>query len=557
MVVIHSKDVINKYVSEGWWDNITLIERFKRNVLKNPRRLAIIDPANKKDLADLNPERITYEELYERVLRGASFLLDKGIFKDKIVLVQFPNTIELVIAYLSSWLASSIISPIPLQWRSHEIRHVCNTIRPDIYMLIDKYKETDYISMAKDLANNECLGIKNIITLKEWHDITINYKIREDVNENYLNGNDIATIAWTSGTEADPKAAPLTHNNWGFLRFLYDGEKYQGGILNDGEVIAVSSPLINMAAIGVGLIPWIIVSGTLVLHHPFDPELFYKQLINEGVTFTLMVPAVVVSLLKQGLINEKLKLKYLAVGAAPPPPWTFIELNNKGIQPINIWGQNEGTGLFSTNENIEDLEKRARAFPWPHRNLKWKQIFYNAIETKIVDPAGNEINEPGQVGELCYKSPFTMAGYYNQPQFTKRSFDENGFFCTGDYFQVVDEKTIAFFDRKKDIVNRGGFKIPTAEVEDLLKKHPKILDAAVVGWPDQRLGEVVAAFVVVKQGETISLDEIKKFMDEQQVAKYKWPERLLIVEQIPRNPVGKVMKNVLREKVKELAKSNP
>ncbi|MFP3230009.1 MAG: class I adenylate-forming enzyme family protein [Caldisphaera sp.] len=555
MVVLHSKDVINKYVSEGWWDNITLIERFKRNVLKNPERLAVVDPPNKKDITGLAPERLTYFELYERVKRGASYLLDHGVFKDKIVLVQFPNTIELVLAYLSIWKASTIISPIPLQWRKYEVKKVCNILKPYTYMLIERYKDFDYLSMSKELMENECSSIKNIITLSQWSEITKNYKIRDDINETYLDGNDIATIAWTSGTETDPKAAPLTHNNWGFLRFLYDGNKYPGAILNDGEVIAVSSPLINMAAIGVGLVPWIIISGTLVLHNPFDPVIFYNQLINEGVTFTLMVPAIVVSLLKQGLFNQRLKLKYLAQGAAPPPPWTFVELNKLGIEPINIWGQNEGTGLFSTRENIEDLEKRSRAFPWPHKGLKWYQVFNNAIDTKIVDPAGNELKEPGQIGELCYKSPFTMASYFNQPDFTKKSFDNEGYFCTGDYFQIIDHSTISFYDRKKDIVNRGGFKIPSAEIEDLLKKHPKILDAAVVGWPDPRLGEVVAAFVVLKPNEALDLEEIRKFMEEQQVAKYKWPEKLIIIDQIPRNPLGKALKNMLRDKVKELSEN--
>jgi len=160
VVVLHSKDVINKYVSEGWWDNITLIERFKRNVLKNPERLAVVDPPNKKDITGLAPERLTYFELYERVKRGASYLLDHGVFKDKIVLVQFPNTIELVLAYLSIWKASTIISPIPLQWRKYEVKKVCNIIKPYTYMLIERYKDFDYLSMSKELMENECSSIK-------------------------------------------------------------------------------------------------------------------------------------------------------------------------------------------------------------------------------------------------------------------------------------------------------------------------------------------------------------------------------------------------------------
>ena len=132
--------------------------------------------------------------------------------------------------------------------------------------------------------------------------------------------------------------------------------------------------------------------------------------------------------------------------------------------------------------------------------------------------------------------------YYRQPELTKRAFDEDGFFHTGDLFQIIDERTIAFFDRKKDIIKRGGFPISSAEVEDIIKKHPKIMDAAVVGYPDERLGERVCAFVVPKPGESITLEEIKELMKESGVAFYKWPEKLVIVNQIPRNLLGKVQK---------------
>jgi acyl-CoA synthetase (AMP-forming)/AMP-acid ligase II len=549
VVVLHPKYVIDKYVSEGWWDNVTLIERFKRSVRRVPDRIAVVDPPNKKDLVGYEPERLTYKELAERVDRAASFLLDKGVFKDACVAVQLPNTIELIIAYLATWRVAAFVSPMPMRWREHELRTVFRIVMPKVFITAETFKGFDHLEMAKKLQS-ECQSIEHVIGFSEWYKACTEYKIRNDLDEatSMLNANDVAVVQWTSGTEAEPKACPMTHNNWGFLRFFYD-EKY-GGILRDGDVIMNPAPVVNMTGIGVGLIPWIMCAGTFVLHHPFEPLIFALQLVKEKVNFTLAVPAVVVAMLKHPAI-EKLdlsNLRYFAQGAAAPPPWTFVELKRRNVEPMNIWGQNEGTGLFSYEKTVPDLETRARCFPWPRKGIKWETPFFNAIETKIVDPETNrELTKPGEIGELCYRSPLTIACYYRQPELTKRAFDEDGFFHTGDLFQIIDERSIAFFDRKKDIIKRGGFTISSAEVEDIIKKHPKIMDAAVVGYPDERLGERVCAFVVPKPGESITLEEVKELMKGSGVAIYKWPEKLVIVDQIPRNPLGKVQKSLLKE----------
>ncbi len=153
------------------------------------------------------------------------------------------------------------------------------------------------------------------------------------------------------------------------------------------------------------------------------------------------------------------------------------------------------------------------------------------------------------------QKPTYDACYYRQPELTKKSFDADGFFHTGDLFEVVDDTTIAFFDRKKDIIIRGGFNVSSAEVEDVVKKHPNVLDAAAVGVPDERLGERVGLYVVPKPGTTVTLEDIKKHMEESGVAVYKWPEVVVVVDEIPRNPVGKVLKSRLRKEIVERMKA--
>ncbi|MEM3795310.1 MAG: class I adenylate-forming enzyme family protein [Thermoprotei archaeon] len=555
-MIVHPKDYIDKYRAKGFWDDLTLIERFERNARINGKRVALVDPPNKKELVGFEQERVSYDELSDMVDRLASYLLDVGVFKDDCILVQLPNTVELIVTYLAAWRVSAFISPVPMQWREHELAQACRILEPKVFIVADSFKGFNHAELGKKLQNM-FPSIRHIITFSKLHEISKNYRIREDVDEasSYLNPNDIAVIQWTSGTEVDPKACPLTHNNWSYLRFLYDS-RYKGGLLKDGDVIMNPAPIVNMTGIGVGLVPWIMCSGTFVLHHPFYPEIFAKQLLEENVNFTLAVPAVVVALLKHpiasGLKFEK--LRYFAQGSAAPPPWTFVELKKRNVEPINIWGQNEGTGLFSYSETVPDLEMRAKAFPIPNPDTS-SLPYLQGIEIKIVDENGNEIKEPGKIGELCFKSPGTMACYFRQPEMTRRAFDGDGFFHTGDLFQLIDNNLVAFYDRKKDIIKRGGYTISSAEVENLVKMHPAILDVAAIGVPDERLGERIGVFVVLKPGASITLEDIKKHMEQTGVAIYKWPEVIIPIQEIPRNPVGKVQKTLLRQELSKRLKS--
>jgi non-ribosomal peptide synthetase component E (peptide arylation enzyme) len=157
----------------------------------------------------------------------------------------------------------------------------------------------------------------------------------------------------------------------------------------------------------------------------------------------------------------------------------------------------------------------------------------------------------GDIGELWYRGPNVIPCYFKRPELTAKAFDADGFFNTGDLFQLKDGECIGFFDRSKDIIIRGGFNISAQEVENTILSHPKVLDAAAVAMPDERLGERTCIYVVPKPAQAISLDEIKAFMTEKGIAVYKIPERLEIVQVIPRNPVGKIVKKVLREEIKK------
>jgi non-ribosomal peptide synthetase component E (peptide arylation enzyme) len=171
---------------------------------------------------------------------------------------------------------------------------------------------------------------------------------------------------------------------------------------------------------------------------------------------------------------------------------------------------------------------------------------------KIVDPFTKaEVTEEGKVGELLYRGPNVIPGYFKRPDLTAKAFDQDGFFNTGDLFQVKDNDCVGFFERSKDIIIRGGFNVSAQEVENMVLGHPKVLDAAAVAMPDEILGERTCIYVVPRPGETVELTEIIAFMKEKGIAVYKIPERLEIVASIPRNPVGKILKKTLREDIRQ------
>jgi acyl-CoA synthetase (AMP-forming)/AMP-acid ligase II len=307
-----------------------------------------------------------------------------------------------------------------------------------------------------------------------------------------------------------------------------------------------------MTALGVQFVPWLLFGGTFVLHHPLDVEMCLRQLGEEKVNFTILPPAVLNMILKHPRIGDYdlATIRTITSGSAPLSPWALQEFQRRwGIEVVNIWGQNEGTGLISGPADIPELARRAEIFPdWGRPGAQWSVA---GVETKVVDPdTGRVLTETGVVGELAYRGPNVMPAYFGRPDLSGKAFDDEGFFYTGDLFAIKEGNQLAFFDRRKDIIIRGGFNISAQEVESSLQGHPKVLDVAAVAMPDEILGERTCVFVVPRPGQTVDLGELAAFMKGKGMAVYKLPERLEVTERIPRNPVGKIVKSELREVIR-------
>ena len=327
--------------------------------------------------------------------------------------------------------------------------------------------------------------------------------------------------------------------------------------MKPGTQMLIPFPFVNMAGVSTSLVAWLMCGGGLHQHHPFDLEVFIAQLREQPIDYSVAAPAVLNQLLKQ---PEKLagvdlsRLKRMGSGGGPLSQWLMEEMYTQfGIEVVNYFGSNEGASMASAPADMPDRAQRALFFPRVGvPGYEWSLSNSRKISTRLVDlETGEDITTPGQVGELRFKGPTIFSGYYRSPQLTARAFDEQGYYRTGDLFEIAGERQqfYRFAGRHKDIVIRGGMNISSEEIENLLLGHPKVRESAVIGCPDPVLGEKVCAVVVPQPGQTLTLEELVHHLRHvEQVAAFKWPEKLIVMDELPRNAVGKILKRELRER---------
>jgi len=546
MILSHQKE-IDYYTRMGVWGDKTLVDVFRQNVERNPQRLALVDPLNKEKLVGLPAERLSYAELSHRVDALATALLAMNITKDDIVIVQLPNIWELSLAYMALARIGALFSPMPMQWREKEFNYICDLTQAKAYIGVESFAGFSHMEMAKKIQS-ESPSLKHLLALQELRKLSEGQANSPLLDKIEINANDVFSLCWSSGTESNSKGCPMSHNNW--LAQIKVMSKAFGQWDTRCQIILCTAPMVNMTGVGMGLINWLYSGGTTVFHHPFDGEVLFKQMMTEGITTTILVPSLLNMILKHPQVDQLNlnSLEKIMTGSAPPSVWSLEEFKRRWNIDVGCgWGQTEGTGIMTGVEDLPDAKKRAHFYPnW---SIRRKESPVEGIEIKIVDPDTNKIlTEVGAIGQLAYKGPNVFPGYFRKPDITAKSFDADGYFYTGDLFRIEEEGYVSFFDRCKDIIIRGGNNISAQEIENMLQAHPKVMDVAAVAMPDERLGERVCLFVVPKDKQQIpDLADLTDFMRKQNIAVYKLPERCEIIEAIPRNPVGKIIKSQLRQ----------
>ncbi len=552
--VVYDAALIDRYRASGWWGSDTLSQLLDARAAERPDAVALVDAPNRSAWFSGDEQRLTWAEVVGAVDAVAARLAADGVGHGSPVGIQLPNVAELAVSLLALARLGAVGVPFPIQHRSHELATGWEAAALAGFITGARPDRSDQLQTVASVASGFAEPRLWVYGPggDQFHRLTLDPGGDDPVPTPAGHPDEVATICWTSGTTGTPKGVPRTHNGW-----VAAGKFNVAGVgLTADDRVLCPFPLVNMAGIGGMLVPWLLAGFRLVLHQPFDLVVFLSQVGSEQITYTVAPPPLLNMLLRSTDLlatADMSSVRAIASGAAPLDPSMVTGWQSQhGIEVINIFGSNEGAALLSTRELVPDPGERARFFPRLGRSeMDWPTPVASENETRLVDPeSGEEITQPGRIGELRFRGPTVFGGYLHSDG---TEFDADGFFRTGDLFEIAgppgDPRYYRFVDRAKDIIIRGGMNISATEVETMLLTHPQVREVAAVAAPAGDLGEVVAVFVVPAADDPPQLDGLAAHLRAQGIASYKLPERLIVVAELPRNPLGKVLKAELREQM--------
>lgn len=523
----------------GFWVDTTVDAMFAAAVEKFPGKLALV--AYRADQAA--PRSFTYSELAGLVSQAAGGLSALGVSRGDVVAVQLPNWWEFVVATLACARLGAVINPLMPIFRERELRFMLEFGEAKVLIGPQSFRDFDHAAMGRALKA-AVPRLSHVISVDGAGGDSFEALLRLGQGSELGAGSVLASgtradvmsvLMFTSGTTGSPKGVMHCDNalvactDALAARFKLDAD----------EVLLCCAPLGHMTGFAAVMLQFIRLGATLVLQDVWDPKRAVNILTHDGVTYTATSTpflADICDVVSSGGPRPPRLRKYLCGGAPIPPVLIEHAAQVLGLQVSSLWGMTESLGSTLT-EPERATEKSAST---DGRAL-------DGVEVRVVDDAGRILSS-GQTGRLEVRGAQMFLGYFKRADI--KTFDDHGWFDTGDLAYMDDEGYIRINGRTKDVLIRGGENVPVFEIESLLHRHPAILAAAVVGYPDARLGERGCAFVVLRPGATLDLATVQAWMKKSKVAKQYWPERVEILPELPRTPSGKIQKFVLREQVK-------
>ncbi|MEZ0118427.1 UNVERIFIED_ORG: fatty-acyl-CoA synthase [Heyndrickxia coagulans] len=496
----------------------------------------------KEAIYDLK-NRVSYSALLQAVDHFANVLAAKGVKKGDRIAVSLPNWYETSVIYFSAAKIGAILVPINPLYKSHELEYILDNATPVLLIASE--------SLEKNLGFQQSLQwVKESITVRfplmgfpSFDEYTGGAASYRSVQKAKIDAdNDVFCILYTSGTTGKPKGVMITH------RAVVQSARTIASVLNctDKDAFIISAPLFHIFGLAINLVCAISAGARILLQEKFRAEQTLKLIEQESITVQQGVPTMFLKQLEvENLENYNLSsLRTGIVGASPIPPNKVKEIREKmGMELNQSFGITEAVTVTSTTfEDDEDkiLETLGRPIP--------------GVELKIVNDKRETVPH-GAVGEIAVRSFAVMKGYYKMPEQTAEVLDSEGWFYTGDLGMLDEDGYLKFVGRKKEMIIRGGFNIYPQEIEAILSKHPYILESAVIGFPDEVLGEIVCAVIRLKEGADCTEEDILAYLKER-IAIYKVPQRILFTQDFPTTASGKIQKVRLREQLLKTAAQN-
>ena len=521
-------------VASGDWRDVTLLHHLTRAVATTPDKTAVV--AIRTDGVEGRSEtRLSYRQLDDLADRAAAGLAARGVGQGDTVSFQLPNWWEFTVLHLACLKLGAESNPQMVIFRERALSFMLDLAETSVLVVPARFRGFDYAGMAGNLRAR-LPRLRHVFTAggsgagaEPFEALLAGAPLARATD---LGADDVIQLLYTSGTTGEPKGVLHTSNT--MLSNLVPFADRLG--LGADDVIHMPSPMAHQLGFMYGLVLPVMLGATAVLQDVFTAPEMARQIIQEGASFTMGATPFLNDLTEHvaasGAGTPSLKV-FVSAGAPIPRALVTRARPTLGAAVISAWGMSENGAVTTTR--LDDPEEKATTTDG---------LALPGMAVRVIDAEG-AVLPAGAEGRLQVRGCSNFAGYLKRPELDNT--DADGWFDTGDLARMDGEGYIRIAGRSKDIIIRGGENIPVVEVENLLYRHPAIAEVAIVGYPDARLGERACAFVKLRDGAELSFADMVAFLADQQMARQYIPERLEIMDALPRTPSGKIQKFRLRE----------
>ncbi|PJI97969.1 cyclohexanecarboxylate-CoA ligase [Acidovorax sp. 69] len=527
-----------RMIAQGFWHDRTINDELDACLAQCPDKLALT--AVQVESGEVT--QFTYRELARLADRIAVGLARLGVQKNDIVACQLPNWWQFTLTYLACSRIGAVMNPLMHIFRERELSFMLKHGEAKVLIAPRSFRGFDFEAMATglqaslpDLKHLVIVGgtgansFDALLSGPRWED----EPDAQDILTRHRPGPDEATqLIYTSGTTGEPKGVMHSANTL-MANIVPYAQRLR---LGSDDTVLMASPMAHQTGFMYGLMMPIMLRTGVVLQDVWEPKKAIALIQQHKVSFTMASTPFLTDLAKTvaetGQVVPSLRT-FLCAGAPIPGPLVEQARAALGAKIVSAWGMTENGAVTTTQ--LDDDDERSVATdgcPLP------------GVEIKVVDVDGTAL-PAGETGKLMLRSCSNFGGYLHRPHLNGTDADD--WFDTGDLARIDERGYVRITGRSKDVIIRGGENIPVVEIESLLYRHPGVAMAAIVAYPDERLGERACAVVVPKPGQTLDLAAIQDFLKAQKVAVQYIPERLVVSETMPTTPSGKIQKFKLRE----------
>ena len=530
-----------RMLDQKLWHQRTINDALDACVNECPDKLALVA----LQVESGERTQFTYREMARMADRIAIGLSRLGVNKGDVVACQLPNGWQFTLLYLACSRIGAVMNPLMHIFRERELRFMLRHGEAKAFIAPRMFRGHDFESMAVGLKN-ELPHLTHFVIIGGQGDNSFEALLstphwEDDANAHNILArsrpapDDVTQLIYTSGTTGEPKGVMHTANTLMANIVPYAKRLH----LDHNDVVLMASPMAHQTGFMYGLMMPIMLQSRAVLQDVWDAKQATALIREQGVTFTMASTPFLTDLSRHVAADRagipSLRT-FLSAGAPIPGPLVEQARAALGAKIISAWGMTEN-GAVTTTTPEDDDERSAQTDGKP----------LPGVEIKIADIDGTAL-PTGQEGKLLLRSCSNFGGYLKRPHLNTTDADD--WFDTGDLARMDEQGYIRITGRTKDVIIRGGENIPVVEIESLLYRHPNVQHAAIVAYADERLGERACAMVVPRDGTSLTMEDLRAFLEKERVALQYIPEKLHILEQMPATPSGKIQKFKLRELLK-------